>query len=55
MNQCNGKKLLIILGDTLIDNNLTDLIKKGKNFVLTSNEFYRYKKLVCNYKKRQKT
>ena len=39
MNQCDGKKLLIILGDTLIGNNLTDLIKKGKNFVLTSDEF----------------
>ena len=39
MNQCNEEKLLIILGDTLIDNNLTELINKGKNFVLTSNEF----------------
>ena len=39
MNQCNEEKLLIILGDTLIDNNLTELVNKGKNFVLTSNEF----------------
>ena len=33
------KKLLIILGDTLINNNLIELIKKGKNFVLTSEKF----------------
>jgi dTDP-glucose pyrophosphorylase len=39
INQFNEKKLLIILGDTLIDNNLTELVNKGKNFVLTSNEF----------------
>jgi len=39
MNQCNEERLLIILGDTLIDNNLTELVNKGKNFVLTSNEF----------------
>ena len=39
MNYCNEKGLLVILGDTLIDNNLTELVNKGKNFVLTSNEF----------------
>jgi len=39
MNQCNEEKLLIILGDTLIDNNLTKMVNKGRNFVLTSNEF----------------
>ena len=33
------KKLLIILGDTLINNNLIELINKGKNFVLTSEKF----------------
>ena len=39
INQFNEKKLLIILGDTMIGNNLTELVNKGKNFVLTSNEF----------------
>jgi len=39
INFCNEEKLLIILGDTLIENNLTDLINKGENFVLTSQEF----------------
>ena len=39
MNQFDEEKLLIILGDTLISNNLTELVNKGKNFVLTSNEF----------------
>ena len=31
--------MLIILGDTLIENNLIDLVNKGKNFVITSQEF----------------
>ena len=39
MNNCKEEKLLVILGDTLIDNNLTELINKGKNFVLTSEDF----------------
>lgn len=39
MSQCNEEKLLIILGDTLINNNLTELVNKGKNLVLTSNDF----------------
>ena len=39
INQFNEKKLLIILGDTMIGNNLIELVNKGKNFVLTSNEF----------------
>ena len=39
MEECDEKKILIILGDTLIDNNLTELIEKGKNFVLTSEKF----------------
>jgi len=39
MKDCEEKKLLIILGDTLIDNNLIELIEKGKNFVLTSEKF----------------
>ena len=38
-NNCNERKLLIILGDTLIENNLIDLVNKGKNFVITSQEF----------------
>ncbi len=36
---CNEEKLLIVLGDTLIENNLIDLIKKKENFVVTSQEF----------------
>ena len=39
MKYCFEKKLLIILGDTLIDNNLTELADNGKNCVLTSQEF----------------
>jgi len=39
MRSCEGGELLIILGDTLIDNNLTELVNKGKNFVLTSEKF----------------
>ena len=39
MKNCKEEKLLIILGDTLIDNNLIDLINKAKNFVLTSEKF----------------
>ena len=36
---CTEKKLLIILGDTLIENDLSELIKKDENFVITSDEF----------------
>ena len=36
---CTEKKLLIILGDTLIENDLSELIKKDENFVITSEEF----------------
>ncbi len=39
INYCNEEKLLIILGDTLIENNLTDLVNKEENFVITSQEF----------------
>ena len=39
MKSCFEKKLLVILGDTLIDNNLTELADNGKNCVLTSQEF----------------
>ena len=39
MKSCFEKKLLIILGDTLIDNNLIELVDGGKNCVLTSQEF----------------
>ena len=38
-NYFDEEKLLIILGDTLIENNLRDLVNKGKNFVITSQEF----------------
>ena len=36
---CTEQKLLIILGDTLIENDLSELIKKDENFVITSDEF----------------
>ena len=39
VNFCDEKKLLIVLGDTLIENNLSDMILKGENFVVTSQEF----------------
>ena len=39
MNYCPEKKLLIILGDTLVENNLTELIHKENSFVLVSQEF----------------
>lgn len=39
INYCDKKKLLVILGDTLIENNLIELINKGKNFVITSQKF----------------
>ena len=52
MNFCNEKKLLIILGDTLIDNNLLELIDKGKNFVVTSQEF-RYTRNWCVVTKKE--
>ena len=39
MEFCIEKELLIILGDTLIENNLLELVNKGKNFVITSQEF----------------
>tara|TARA_B100000029_G_scaffold167328_1_gene163508 strand:- start:3388 stop:5025 length:1638 start_codon:yes stop_codon:yes gene_type:complete len=39
VQKCKENKLLVILGDTLIDNNLIELVKKEKNFVLASEEF----------------
>ena len=39
MNYCPEEKLLIILGDTLIENNLTELINKKNSFVLISQRF----------------
>ena len=39
MNYCPEEKLLIILGDTLIDNNLMELINKKNSFVLISQRF----------------
>ena len=54
MNNCNEGKLLIILGDTLIDNNLIDLVNKGKNFVIVSQEFSRIKNWCVVTKKGNK-
>ena len=39
MNYCCEEKILVILGDTLIDNNLSELMNKGRNFVLISENF----------------
>ena len=39
MNHYTEEKLLIILGDTLIENNLTELINKKNSFVLISQKF----------------
>ena len=39
VNYCPEKKLLIILGDTLVENNLTELIHKENSFILVSQEF----------------
>jgi len=39
MNYCSEEKLLIILGDTLIENNLIELINKKNSFVLISQKF----------------
>ena len=36
---CPEEKLLIILGDTLVGNNLTELVGKGNSFVLISQKF----------------
>ena len=48
------EKLLIILGDTLIGNNLTRLINKNENFVLTSQEFGDPKNWCIITKKKKK-
>ena len=39
LNGMSGEKLLVILGDTLVEDNLSDLITKNKDFVLTSKSF----------------
>ena len=54
INYCNEEKLLIILGDTLIENNLTDLVNKGENFVITSQEFSHTKNWCVVTKKENK-
>ena len=54
MNNCKEKKILIILGDTLIDNNLTELINEEKNFVLTSKNFTNTKNWCVITKKDEK-
>jgi len=39
INYCTEKKLLIILGDTLVENNMTELVDKENSFVLISQKF----------------
>ncbi len=39
MDLCTEKKLLVILGDTLIENNFSDLVKRDENVVITSQNF----------------
>ena len=39
IDYCTEEKLLIILGDTLIENNLTELVDKENSFVLISQKF----------------
>ncbi len=54
MNYCYEKKILVILGDTLIDNNLSELMNKGRNFVLTSENFVDSKNWCVITKKQEK-
>ena len=54
MNHCNEKKLLVILGDTLIDNNFIDILKKERNIVLTSQDFHQTKNWCVITKKHEK-
>jgi len=54
MTVCPENKLLVILGDTLIDNNLNELIHKEKNFVITSKEFGNTKNWCVITKNEQK-
>ena len=54
MTFCPENKLLVILGDTLIDNNLNELIDKERNFVITSQEFVDTKKWCVVTKNGQK-
>ena len=54
MNQCSEKKILVILGDTLIDNELNELMSNGKNFVLVSGNFVDSKNWCVVTKKQEK-
>ncbi len=54
MNYCYEKKILVILGDTLIDNNLSKLMDKNRNFVLTSENFVDSKNWCVITKKQEK-
>lgn len=39
LNIINNKKLLVILGDTMVEDNLSELVSMNKDFVLTSSDF----------------
>tara|TARA_Y100001936_G_scaffold130229_1_gene127322 strand:+ start:117 stop:1760 length:1644 start_codon:yes stop_codon:yes gene_type:complete len=54
MEYCCEKKILVILGDTLIDNNLSKLMNKDRNFVLTSENFVDSKNWCVITKKQDK-
>ena len=54
MEYCCEKKILVILGDTLIDNNLNKLMNKDRNFVLTSENFVDSKNWCVITKKQDK-
>jgi dTDP-glucose pyrophosphorylase len=51
---CSEEKLLVILGDTLIENNLTNLIDKNNSFVLSSQKFTNPKNWCVITQKNQK-
>jgi len=54
MSYCCEKKILVILGDTLIDNNLSELMNKDRNFVLISENFVDSKNWCVITKKQEK-
>jgi len=54
MKYCCEKKILVVLGDTLIDNNLSELMDKDRNFVLTSENFVDSKNWCVITKKQDK-
>ena len=54
MSYCCGKKILVILGDTLIDNNLSKLMNIDRNFVLISENFVDSKNWCVITKKQER-